>query len=61
MRTSSFWGIATNWGFNPLSGLADDLAMNVADEQTVTHRSSTNTIDSLPIRGDDTIAIGDAP
>jgi len=60
MRTSSFWDITTNWGFNPLPELADDLVIDVADEQTVTHRSATNTIDSLAIRGDDTIAIGDA-
>jgi hypothetical protein len=59
MRTSSFWDITTNWGFNPLPELADDLVIDVADEQTVTHRPATNTTDSLAIRGD-RIGIGDA-
>jgi len=59
MRTLSFWDMTTNSGFNPLPELADDLVIDVADEQTVTHRSATNTIDSLAIRGD-RIGIGDA-
>ena len=57
---SSFWDIATNWGSNPLlPGLADDVVINVAGAQTVTHRPATNTTDSLAIRGD-RIGIGDA-
>jgi len=59
MRTSSFWDITTSWGFNPVPELADELVIDVADEQTVTNRSATNTIDSLAIRGD-RIGIGDA-
>jgi len=59
MRTLSFWDMTTNSGFNPLPELADDLVIDVADEQTVTHRPATNTTDSLAIRGD-RIGIGDA-
>ena len=55
---SSFWDIATNWGSNPLlPGLADDVVINVAGAQTVTHRSGTNTINSLSILGDDVLAV----
>ena len=55
---SSFWDIATNWGSNPLlPGLADDVVINVAGAQTVTHRSGTNTINSLSILGDDALAV----
>ena len=55
---SSFWDIATNWGSNPLlPGAADDVVINVAGAQTVTHRSGTNTINSLSILGDDMLAV----
>ena len=58
-QTSSFCDITTNRGFNPLPELADDLVIDVADEQTVTQHPATNTTDSLAIRGD-RIGIGDA-
>src|SRR3982751_2620147 len=55
---SSFWDIATNWGSNPLlPGVADDVFINVAGVQTVTHRSGTNTVNSLSILGDDMLAV----
>ena len=55
---SSFWDIATNWGSNPLlPGLADDVVIDVVGAQTVTHRSGTNTINSLSIVGDDMLAV----
>ena len=55
---SSFWDIATNWGSNPLlPALADDVVINVAGAQTVTHRSGTNAINSLSVLGDDMLAV----
>ena len=55
---SSFWDLATNWGSNPLlPGAADDVVINVAGAQTVTHRSGTDTVNSLSIVGDDALAV----
>ena len=55
---SSFWDIATNWGSNPaLPGSADDVRINVAGAQTVTHRSGTDTINSLSILGANMLAV----
>jgi len=55
---SSFWDIATNWGSNPaLPGLADDVVIDVAGAQTVTHRSGTDTVNSIAILGDDMLAM----
>ena len=43
---------------NPLlPGAADDVVIDVAGAQTVTHRSGTNTINSLSILGDDMLAV----
>ena len=55
---SSFWDLATNWSSNPLlPGAADDVVIDVAGAQTVTHRSGTNTIGSLSILGDDQLSV----
>src|SRR6188474_190874 len=51
---TSFWDLATNWSSNPLlPGAADDVSINVAGVQTITHRSGTNTINSFALTGDD--------
>ena len=51
---TSFWDLATNWSSNPLlPGAADDVLIDVAGVQTVTHRSGTNTISSFALTGDD--------
>ncbi|HEY3634142.1 MAG TPA: hypothetical protein VGK95_03720 [Caldimonas sp.] len=55
---SSFWDLATNWGSNPLlPGAGDDVVINVAGVQTVTHRSGADTINSLSIQGGDMLAV----
>lgn len=51
---TSFWDLATNWSSNPLlPGPADDVLIDVAGVQTVTHRSGTDTIGSFALTGDD--------
>jgi len=51
---TSFWDLASNWSSNPLlPGAADDVLIDVAGVQTVTHRSGTNTISSFALTGDD--------
>ena len=55
---SSFWDLVTNWSSNPLlPGAADDVVIDVAGAQTVTHRSGTNTVASLSILDDDRLAV----
>ena len=55
---SSFWDLVTNWGSNPLlPGAGDDVFVNVPGAQTVTHRSGTNTVNSLTVVGDDALAV----
>ena len=55
---SSFWDLVTNWGSNPvLPGAGDNVFINAAGAQTVTHRSGTNTVNSLSILGDDMLAV----
>jgi len=49
---NSFWDLASNWSSNPLlPGAADDVLIDVAGVQTVTHRSGTNTISSFALTG----------
>ena len=48
LNADGFWDVVTNWSSNPaLPGAADDVTLNVAGVVTVTHRSGTNTINSL--------------
>jgi hypothetical protein len=55
---TGFWDVAANWSSNPLlPGVADDVVINVAGVQTITHRSGTHTINSLSMTGDDILAI----
>ena len=55
---TSTWNIATNWSSNPaLPGAADDVVINVAGVQTITHNSGTNTVNSISITGDDILAV----
>ena len=55
---SSFWDITTYWGSNPLlPGAGDDVVIDVAGAQTVTHRSGTDTVNSLSIVGADMLAV----
>ncbi|MBL8481950.1 MAG: choice-of-anchor D domain-containing protein, partial [Rhodocyclaceae bacterium] len=45
---TGFWDVAANWSSNPLlPGAADDVTLNVAGLQTITHRSGSDTILSL--------------
>ena len=56
--TTGFWDVAANWSSNPLlPGATDDVVINVAGVQTITHRSGTHTINSLSMTGDDILAI----
>ena len=55
---TSFWDIATNWSSNPaLPGLGDDVVINVAGAQTVTHRSGADSVNSLEIDGANMLAV----
>ena len=55
---TGFWDAAANWSSNPLlPGAADDVTINVAGVQTITHNAGTNTINSLSMPGDDILAI----
>jgi len=55
---TSFWDIATNWASNPLlPGVADDVVIDVAGAQTVTHRSGTDSINGLSITGGNMLAV----
>ena len=55
---TSFWDLVANWSSTPLlPGAADDVVINVAGVQTITHRSGTDTVSSLSITGDDLLAI----
>src|SRR5688572_16586585 len=43
---TGFWDVAGNW--NPsLPGATDDVTINVGGLQTITHRTGTNTINSV--------------
>src|SRR5215831_9964726 len=47
---TGFWDVATNWSSNPaLPGATDDVTINVAGVQTITHRSGTDTVQSIAI------------
>ena len=55
---SSFWDLAVNWSSNPLlPGAGDDVVIAPAGAHTVTHRFGTNTVHSISIAGDDTLAV----
>nr|HET7860632.1 choice-of-anchor D domain-containing protein [Caldimonas sp.] len=55
---SSFWDIVTNWSSNPaLPGAGDDVVIDVAGTQTITHRSGTDSVSSLALAGDDMLAL----
>jgi hypothetical protein len=54
---TGFWDVVTNWSSNPLlPGATDDVVINVAGVQTITHRSGTDTVQSLAIT-DDNLAV----
>jgi hypothetical protein len=55
---TSFWDLATQLVVQPApAGAADDVLVDVAGVQTVTHRSGTNTISSFALTGDDFLAV----
>ena len=55
---TSTWNTASNWSSSPaLPGTADDVVINVAGLQTVTHSTGTDTVRSISITGDDILAI----
>ncbi len=46
--TTGFWDVASNWSSNPLLPTSsDDVTINVAGVQTITHRSGNDTIRSI--------------
>jgi hypothetical protein len=45
---TGFWDVATNWSSDPLlPGAADDVTISVSGLQAITHRSGTDTVNSL--------------
>jgi len=60
---TSFWDIVTNWSSNPpanppaLPGLGDDVVINLAGAQTVTHRLGNDTVNSIEIDGANMLAV----
>ena len=55
---TSFWDLVANWSSNPLlPGAADDVRIDVAGVQTITHRSGTHVVNSLSMTGNDSLAV----
>jgi len=54
---TGFWDIVANWSPSQLPSSGDDVVINVAGQQTITHRTGSTQIRSIANTGDDIVTV----